>query len=140
MAPFRALLLLAALVAAAAPRACGAEAAVECADIVPATKSGEESAISCEAQKGFKKCEAEWMLAGGFCALTCERCEPPPADGAPSPPDADAAFPPADDASPLPPPPAFPEPLHHLESAAEGDEEAEDEEEAARAYACTEIL
>jgi hypothetical protein len=117
MALFRALLLLAVLAAAAAPRARGAEAAAECADTLPATKSGDASAFSCEEQKGFKKCEAEWMLAGGYCALTCGRCEPPPADAGLAPTEAPPAAPAAPAAAPAPEAPAAEAPLPAVEQA-----------------------
>eukprot|EP01025_Chloroclados_australasicus_P033585 TRINITY_DN3428_c0_g1_i1.p1 TRINITY_DN3428_c0_g1~~TRINITY_DN3428_c0_g1_i1.p1 ORF type:complete len:505 (-),score=42.76 TRINITY_DN3428_c0_g1_i1:1199-2713(-) len=40
-----------------------------CFDIPP------DSKYTCVQQRDFGKCEAQWMLAGGFCKLTCNRCD-----------------------------------------------------------------
>eukprot|EP01025_Chloroclados_australasicus_P065866 TRINITY_DN898_c0_g2_i3.p3 TRINITY_DN898_c0_g2~~TRINITY_DN898_c0_g2_i3.p3 ORF type:complete len:173 (+),score=20.12 TRINITY_DN898_c0_g2_i3:262-780(+) len=41
----------------------------QCSDIPPDNKH------TCEQQKQFGKCEAIWLVSGGFCRRTCGRCD-----------------------------------------------------------------
>eukprot|EP01023_Acetabularia_acetabulum_P030310 TRINITY_DN2852_c0_g1_i7.p1 TRINITY_DN2852_c0_g1~~TRINITY_DN2852_c0_g1_i7.p1 ORF type:complete len:1258 (+),score=190.72 TRINITY_DN2852_c0_g1_i7:134-3907(+) len=41
---------------------------IDCSDIAP------DDMYSCQDQKSFGKCAADWMVASNFCATTCERC------------------------------------------------------------------
>eukprot|EP01025_Chloroclados_australasicus_P020953 TRINITY_DN2201_c4_g1_i7.p1 TRINITY_DN2201_c4_g1~~TRINITY_DN2201_c4_g1_i7.p1 ORF type:complete len:1178 (+),score=201.43 TRINITY_DN2201_c4_g1_i7:252-3785(+) len=40
----------------------------------PCTNKEPPGEFSCDQQKQYKKCTAEWMISGDFCAITCGRC------------------------------------------------------------------
>eukprot|EP01025_Chloroclados_australasicus_P046179 TRINITY_DN5093_c0_g1_i6.p1 TRINITY_DN5093_c0_g1~~TRINITY_DN5093_c0_g1_i6.p1 ORF type:complete len:751 (+),score=55.26 TRINITY_DN5093_c0_g1_i6:150-2402(+) len=42
----------------------------DCEEVTPS------GGFSCSEQQGWGKCEADWMLAGGYCDITCGRCVP----------------------------------------------------------------
>eukprot|EP01023_Acetabularia_acetabulum_P051759 TRINITY_DN5731_c0_g1_i1.p1 TRINITY_DN5731_c0_g1~~TRINITY_DN5731_c0_g1_i1.p1 ORF type:complete len:473 (-),score=60.16 TRINITY_DN5731_c0_g1_i1:642-2060(-) len=49
-------------------QAAAAAAEPVCFDVQPNTQ------YTCAEQKQFGKCQAQWMISGGFCSLTCQHC------------------------------------------------------------------